>query len=483
MRRTMRSIALLGLVVVRTTATRFLRGLAEHSPANVTNYTRCVFQRVNKVECHSTYSQELRFKDEAFSQCDADPKCDAVQKKWKERQYDADDKKKVEYKLCSLRKDACDRVRLDKYRNDCDEDDTWCTYNHVFTCLPYDEAPAMRSEGLFALCIIMIFACPFLIIIVAAVVAAAAAGCPTQPDPDGPDPEVSPVFTLLFCPFVVFWFLTFAFLSAYYGPAYNHSTDGACAPNPWGTHRTTIVKYGIIATVLSVCVPALPAAIQTCAQAVAAAISCCTGMAGCATTRPRERRMDLWQACSQGDVAAARLLLDKGAAVNRANEYGKTPLYIACEKGHVDAARLLLDKGAEVDRENNNGETPLYTACKNGRVDAARLLLDKGAKVDRATNWGVTPLWTACFNGHVDAARLLLEKDADVHKASKANRTPLHEASYRGHIDVVRLLLATGANADLKDKHGDTPVADAKSMDHSSIVALLEEHKRRRGGN
>ena len=332
----MRSIALLGLVVVRTTATRFLRGLAEHSPANVTNYTRCVFQRVNKVECHSTYSQELRFKDEAFSQCDADPKCDAVQKKWKERQYDADDKKKVEYKLCSLRKDACDRVRLDKYRNDCDEDDTWCTYNHVFTCLPYDEAPAMRSEGLFALCIIMIFACPFLICIVAAVVAAAAAGCPDGPDPDGPDPEVSPVFTFLFCPLVVFWFLTFAFLSAYYGPAYNHSTDGACAPNPWGTHRTTIVKYGIIATVLSVCVPALPAAIQTCARALAAAISCCTGMAGRATTRPRERRMDLWQACScsatcspwrerrmdlwqacsQGDVAAARRLLNKGAAVD-----------------------------------------------------------------------------------------------------------------------------------------------------------------------
>ena len=416
MRRTMRSIALLGLVVVRTTATRFLRGLAEHSPANVTNYTRCVFQRVNKVECHSTYSQELRFKDEAFSQCDADPKCDAVQKKWKERQYDADDKKKVEYKLCSLRKDACDRVRLDKYRNDCDEDDTWCTYNHVFTCLPYDEAPAMRSEGLFALCVIMIFACPFLIIIVAAVVAAAAAGCPDGPDPDGPDPEVSPVFTFLFCPFVVFWFLTFAFLSAYYGPAYNHSTDGACAPNPWGTHRTTIVKYGIIATVLLVCVPALPAAIQTCAQALAAAISCCTGMAGCATTRPRERRMDLWQACScsatcspwrerrmdlwqacsQGDVAAARRLLKKGAAVDQAKASGATPLYIACEKGHVDAARLLLDNGAEVDRAQEEGQTPLYIACQEGHVDAAKLLLDKDAEVDRAASgWrtkGQTPL-------------------------------------------------------------------------------------------
>ena len=77
-----RGIALLGLVVVRTTATRFLRGLAEHSPANVTNYTRCVFQRVNKVKCHDTYGEKLWSKDEAFALCDADPECDAVQK-WK----------------------------------------------------------------------------------------------------------------------------------------------------------------------------------------------------------------------------------------------------------------------------------------------------------------------------------------------------------------------------------------------------------------
>ncbi len=335
-----RVIALLGLVVVRTATARFLRGLAEHSPANVTtaNYTRCVFQEVRRsskgLACHPENEkkrnlyEKVRSMDKAFALCDADPKCDAVQRtphrkgnnngvEWEDEETEEEEEaereeweeaerrslqygyaphegyneknKKGSFSLCALGKDACGRVKLHKVPS---------RGYRVFTCLPYDEAPAMRSEGLFALCVIMIFACPFLIIIVAAVVAAAAAGCPDGPDPDGPDPEVSPVFTFLFCPLVVFWFLTFAFLSTYYGPAYNHSTDGACAPNPWGTHRTTIVKYGIIATVLLVCVPALPAAIQTCAQALAAAISCCTGMAGCATTRPRERRMDLWQACS-----------------------------------------------------------------------------------------------------------------------------------------------------------------------------------------
>ena len=80
-------------------------------------------------------------------------------------------------------------------------------------------------------------------------------------------------------------------------------------------------------------------------------------------------------ACFDGDVAAARLALDRGADVNRANEDGLTPLFIACQQGHVDVARLLLDNGAEVDR---NGATPLFVACQNGHVDAARLLLEHG---------------------------------------------------------------------------------------------------------
>ena len=83
----------------------------------------------------------------------------------------------------------------------------------------------------------------------------------------------------------------------------------------------------------------------------------------------------LLTACFDGDVAAARLALDRGADVNRANEDGVTPLYIACENGHVDTVRLLLDNGAEVDR---NGATPLFVACQNGHVDAARLLLEHG---------------------------------------------------------------------------------------------------------
>ena len=84
----------------------------------------------------------------------------------------------------------------------------------------------------------------------------------------------------------------------------------------------------------------------------------------------------LLTACFDGDVAAARLALDRGADVSRARL--SDALLIACQQGHVDVARLLLDRGAEVDQATEDGVTPLYHACANGHVDVARLLLERG---------------------------------------------------------------------------------------------------------
>ena len=82
-------------------------------------------------------------------------------------------------------------------------------------------------------------------------------------------------------------------------------------------------------------------------------------------------------------MAAAAGNIEAVDEVNRADEHGRTQLYNACWNGQVAVARLLLDKGAEVDRADKDGVTPLYIACRKGRVDAARLLLDNGADVNQ----------------------------------------------------------------------------------------------------
>ena len=164
----------------------------------------------------------------------------------------------------------------------------------------------------------------------------------------------------------------------------------------------------------------------------------------------------LFIACQNGHVDAARLLLDKGAEVDRAEKDGGTPLFIACEKGHVDAARLLLDKGAEVDRADKDGldaavhrlpERPRRRGAaaagqrRGGRPGGggrARRRCSSPARRATSTRrgccWtkarrstgrmedGRTPLYIACQNGHVDAARLLLDKGAEVDRANKHGR-------------------------------------------------------------
>ena len=52
-----------------------------------------------------------------------------------------------------------------------------------------------------------------------------------------------------------------------------------------------------------------------------------------------------------------------------------TPLFVACYNGHVDAVRLLLEKGAAVDRADTQGRTPL-DAAKHRRHDAVVALIE-----------------------------------------------------------------------------------------------------------
>lgn len=65
-----------------------------------------------------------------------------------------------------------------------------------------------------------------------------------------------------------------------------------------------------------------------------------------------EDKTDLMQACSKGDTAVARLLVQSGASVNAETSDGYTPLYYAVEPGNAFAAQtsaMLLKHGARVD--------------------------------------------------------------------------------------------------------------------------------------
>src|SRR6516162_2867854 len=71
----------------------------------------------------------------------------------------------------------------------------------------------------------------------------------------------------------------------------------------------------------------------------------------------------LHMAARQGSVESVEALLDGGADINQRSAGDRiTPIIIATLNGHFDLAKMLLEKGADPNLAEDNGVTPLYAA-------------------------------------------------------------------------------------------------------------------------
>ena len=155
-------------------------------------------------------------------------------------------------------------------------------------------------------------------------------------------------------------------------------------------------------------------------------------------------------AARQGQIEAAKALLEAGADVNQRTIGDKaTPMLVATINGHFDLAKVLLEKGADPNAAQHNGVTPLYAALncqwaakalypqprafeqqRSSYLDLMNALLEKGADPNaRLTKkvWysqydfdqsgvdeiGATPFWRAAYSADVDAMKLLIAHGAD----------------------------------------------------------------------
>jgi uncharacterized protein len=83
-------------------------------------------------------------------------------------------------------------------------------------------------------------------------------------------------------------------------------------------------------------------------------------------------------AARAGDVATAKLLVEKGADVNAVSESDGSALLMAAFQGHEDLALYFLDKGANPNVTDGNGITPLHYALRDGiKVLHGLIITDK----------------------------------------------------------------------------------------------------------
>ena len=179
----------------------------------------------------------------------------------------------------------------------------------------------------------------------------------------------------------------------------------------------------------------------------------------------------------------------------------KTPLLYAAREGHDDIAKLLLDAGAQIEKADADSVTPLLMAVLNGRLTLANALVARGANVNAVDWYGETPLWAAVDVRDLDISdpgrpngvdreaafalvRTLLEHGANPNARTKeyppqrrwitrlgslswvdfTGQTPFLRAALAGDVEVMRLLLEHHADPNIATFNGTTPLMAAAGV-------------------
>ncbi|KAF3132923.1 hypothetical protein TWF594_009432 [Orbilia oligospora] len=162
-------------------------------------------------------------------------------------------------------------------------------------------------------------------------------------------------------------------------------------------------------------------------------------------------------ASKNGSYSMVKLLLDRGADINRSGA-----LYGAANRGNQEVLELLLNRGADP----WNTTEALSAASFNGNRNIVRILLDaaQGSSTDDNGDRGSLALYTASVGGHRDVVELLLNRVSSKHRGHA-----IYLAADRGHYDVVERLLNTGTFTG----NASAALCVASSKGYSKIVRLI----------
>jgi ankyrin repeat protein len=199
------------------------------------------------------------------------------------------------------------------------------------------------------------------------------------------------------------------------------------------------------------------------------------------------------------------LLLEYGANVAQADQYGMTPLHYTVEMRKPELLDALLEHDADpnaqlneglpfrrgdyVGREAYNGASPFWLASRLGDVEMMRALLAAGANPELRSAYGVTPLMVAAGLTQTDSRMvgeeklleavkmLALDVGVDIHAEDRGGQTAVHGAANVSADSLIQFLVDQGADPMAEDKRGRTPldVATRTLRPRPKTAALLRE--------
>lgn len=182
----------------------------------------------------------------------------------------------------------------------------------------------------------------------------------------------------------------------------------------------------------------------------------------------------------KNQLELVKLLVEKGAIVNKEDGCGLTPLHKAVQLECFDIITYLLSVKVDVDKQSTNGFRALHYAVNHNRYDITKLLVDHGADVNVQASTKETPIFIAAQKGYTAIAKLLLEKNAYFKSCTSNGWSPVTIACKYGNVGILELFIEFGL--DINERHdGDTPLFVSVSYGQENIVHLLIEKKVKTG--
>ena len=187
--------------------------------------------------------------------------------------------------------------------------------------------------------------------------------------------------------------------------------------------------------------------------------------------RPTGGLTPLLFAAREGCTECVEALIEGGADPDFTNPKNVTALFLAIDNAHMDTARVLIERGANVNKWDWWGRTPLWAAVDQHAIPA-------GGRADRRSPDETSPLaiieMLLAHGANPDIALKLpppyrsIVDDRGCDSMLTTGMTPLLLAAKTFDVEAMRPLLEAGADYDLPNQDGVLPILAAAGLGSSS---------------
>lgn len=144
-------------------------------------------------------------------------------------------------------------------------------------------------------------------------------------------------------------------------------------------------------------------------------------------------------------------LANTGAQVQAQDYHMRTALHWTAMHGSMLGLQTLVYRGANVDTADRWGRTPLMWAIENSEHSAGEFLLERGAAPLRRADDGSSALHVAAFVGDKRFVCLLLKYGSDIHCKTHDGITAEDIAIRRGFSDIANILSGSTPDRNISD--------------------------------